>query len=46
LLLLAGFVDDESCTLSFLLSYLFGFYCGGKFGRESQMLDLVLAGII
>jgi len=46
LLLLAGLVDDESCTLSFLLGYLFGFYRGGKFGRECQMLDFVLAVII
>jgi hypothetical protein len=38
LLFLAGFVDNESGALGFLLSYLFGFDCGGEFGREGKVL--------
>lgn len=39
LLLLAGLVDDEGSTLCFLLGYLLGFDCGGKFGREGKVLE-------
>jgi hypothetical protein len=42
LFLLAGFVDDESGALGFLLRYLFGFYGSGELGREGQMLKRML----
>jgi hypothetical protein len=38
LLLLAGFVDDESSALGFLLGDLLGFDGGGKFGGEGEVL--------
>lgn len=39
LLLLTGLVDEESCTLGFLLSDLLCFNGGGEFGRECEVLD-------
>jgi hypothetical protein len=44
LLLLAGLVDDEGGTLSFLLGDLLGFDCGGELGREGEVLGNRLAG--
>lgn len=41
LLFLAGLVDDESGALSFLLSDLLGFDCGGELGREGEVLGRV-----
>lgn len=41
---MAGFVDDECGALGFLLSYLFGFDCGGEFGREGKVLGEVSRG--
>ena len=38
LFLLTGFVDDECCSLGFLLGNLFGFDGGGEFGGECEML--------
>jgi hypothetical protein len=38
LLLLAGFVDDESSALGFLLGDLLGFDCGGEFRGEGEVL--------
>jgi hypothetical protein len=39
LLFLACFVDNESGTLGFLLSYLFGFDSGCEFWGEGKVLD-------
>jgi hypothetical protein len=36
---LAGFVNDESCTLGVLLRNLLGFDCSSEFGREGEVLD-------
>jgi hypothetical protein len=41
LLLLAGFVDNESSTLGLLLCDLLGFDCGGKLGGEGEVLRMV-----
>lgn len=41
LLLLTGFVNDESGTLSLLLCDLLGFYCGGEFGGEGEVLRII-----
>jgi hypothetical protein len=41
LLLLTGFVDDESGTLGLLLCDLLGFDCGGELGGEGEVLDLI-----
>ena len=41
LLLLTGLVNDESGTLSLLLCDLLGFYGGGEFGREGEVLNMV-----
>lgn len=38
LLLLAGLVDNEGGALGFLLSNLLGFYRGGEFGGEGEVL--------
>jgi hypothetical protein len=38
LLLLAGLVDDEGGALGFLLGDLLGFYGGGEFGGEGEVL--------
>ena len=42
LFFLAGFIDNEGGPLGFLLCYLFGFYCGGKFGGEGEVLGVDL----
>jgi hypothetical protein len=41
LLLLAGLVDDEGGALGFLLGDLLGFYGGGEFGGEGEVLGSV-----
>jgi hypothetical protein len=44
LLLLAGFVDDEGGTLSFLLCNLLGFDGGSEFGGKGEVLQNVSGG--
>ena len=39
LFFLASFVDHEGRALGFLLGDLFGFYCGGEFGGEGEVLE-------
>lgn len=46
LFFLAGFVDDEGGTLSFLLRDLFCLDSGGKFGREGEVLGEMSVGFL
>jgi hypothetical protein len=43
LLFLPGLVNDESGTLSILLSNLLGFNSSGELGREGKVLNISLA---
>lgn len=40
---MAGFVDDEGGSLSFLLGDLLGFDGGGKFRREGEVLQDIVS---